>query len=725
MTFKGRKGGFCAINIFAKRPLALVSAIVIFTSFIAHKLAAPLKIAMLFAALVLFLCALAVSIKSVKGKFGAMLICLCAVGAILGISVQLLAIDMRAERARSFDGDRYCELLITDEKDLNSQNSYAAVLRDVDGKRVSFDVDLCLLFDADLDAGDIVRVSGSVSEAGGINGAYAGDAELDIFVYDRGSCALISKGNFSFKILFNSIRESVSEYMSSCFGEKCGALARGIFLGDTDGIDRVVIRDFRRAGVSHLLAVSGLHISMLVAMLELILLKLSMGRRARVVIISLLSLVFLGMTGFAMSACRSVFMLLFVYLHYLFVKESDSLTALFTSVAVIMLISPSAAVDVGLWLSFLATLGIISVYSPVSKYFKTSARRGFGRVVLSALKKLALAILLCFVCNVFTSFVVWIVFGEVSLVTLISNLLLTPLSLVFLVSIPIGMLFANFGFIGDAAVWAVRSISELIEYICGAFSAIDGAVISLGYWFAGIIILAMSASLAVMLVINMKRKMLVLIPPIAAVLAFAICLFAHNAINVSGLDVTYRAENSNEMLFMSERSRAAVIDISSGAYSFVGGVYGLVRDNYATEIEDLVITHYHASHPASLELLCRRTMLERVYLPTPRDELEWRIAREIADALDPCGCEVVEYKSGDTLTLLSDKRVRVDITGEGGVAIFVANKNEAIAYIGDAVRKSDGEGKFASLADHVILGVHGGNSAKVRAREGDRNFILH
>lgn len=719
------KGGFCAMNIFANRPLALISAIVIFVSFIAHKLSAPFKVVMLSAALILFICALAVSLKSAKRKIGAMLVCLCAAGAILATSVQLFSTDIRAARARELEGDRYCELLIISENNSGSRNSYDAILRDVDGERVSFDANLYLLFEGDLDAGDIVRVSGSLSEAGSINALYAKDAELDVFVYDPGYCVLISEGNFSFRILFDSMRGSAAEYMRSCFGEECGALARGIFLGDTDGIDRVLIRDFRRAGVSHLLAVSGLHISMLVAMVELILLKLSVGRRVRAMAISLLALVFLGMTGFAMSACRSVFMLLFVYLHYLFVKESDSLTALFASVAVIMLISPNAAVDVGLWLSFLATLGIISVYSPISKYFRTPSCRGFWAVVLSVLKKLALAILLCFVCNVFTSFVVWIVFGEASLVTLISNLLLTPLSLIFLVSIPIGMLLGNFGFIGDSAVWAVRAISELTEYICGVFSSIDGAVISLGYWFAGVIIVAMTLSLAVMLIIKMKRKMLILIPPIASVAAFVICLAVYNAINVKELDVTYRLENSNEMLFVSEHSEAAVIDISSGSYSFVGGAGELARDNYATEIEDIVLTCYHASHPASLELLCERTMLRRVYLPTPRNESEWRIARDIADSLELCGCEVIEYKSGDTLSLLSGARVRVDISGEGGAAIFVANQNEALAYIGDGVRESEGVERFASLADYVIFGVHGVNFAEASESKGDRNFILH
>lgn len=712
------------MNIFHNRPLALISFVAIFSSLCAHKIPTPLKIAVIIIALAVFIFAIAVSRKSDKRRFAALLVSLCALSAALSASVQLFAIDMRAERARSFEGEHRCELLIIEAREVGG-DSYSAILRDVDGEQVDFDANLYLSFGADLEAGDIVRVSGDVTRTGSVGGLYADGAELDVFVYGEEYCVLVSEENFSLRILFENMRNLCARYMERCFGEECGALARGIFLGDTDGIDRTLIRDFRRSGVSHLLAVSGLHISMLVAMVELILIKASVPRRVRCVIISLLSLFFLGMTGFAMSACRSVLMLLFVYLHYLFARESDSLTALFAVVALIMLLSPSAVLDVGLWLSFLATLGIISVYSPASRYLRLPRKRGFLRGVLRILRAAAMAIMISFVCNVFTALVVWGVFGELSAVTLISNLVLTPLSILFLLTIPIGMLTADLGFIGDAVVSAIRAISELTEYMCGVFSRIDGAVISLRYGFAGAIVILMSAALAVMLVIKMKRKMFILIPPIAAVAAFAICLSVHNAINEGNLDIAYRREHSNEMLMISERYSAAVIDISSGSQRFLGGVGALAKERYATEISDLVLTHYHDAHPDSIRLICERVMLRRVYLPTPRDEDEWRIAKEIAEVARLYGCDTVEYESGETLVLLSDTRVRIDRGGACNVAVLTANDEDALVYLGDGVRESEGAESLEALVDHVILGAHGAKSTLGRERDERINFTLH
>ena len=699
-------------------------AVIIFISFLAHRASLSAKLLIIGAAVLLFAVAVTVSRKSERHRIGAILICLMAIGAFLAASVQFLFVDMRAERARSFEGEQYCEILVIGEKESSSLHAYDARVRDIDGERVSFKASVYLSFEGKLETGDVVRARASIVEAGATGGFYADGADLDIFIYNADECALISEDNFTLEGFFHSLRERTSEYLEECFGEECGALARGVFLGDTDGISGELIRDFRRAGVSHLLAVSGLHISMLMAMAELLMRSLCIGRRVRCVMLAALSLVFLGMTGFAMSACRSVFMLLFVYLHYLFSKESDSLSALFVAVGVIMLISPNAAMDVGLWLSFLATLGIISVYSPVSKYLRAPRRHGFWRTVLRILKYIAASILLCFVCNVFTSIVVWLVFGEVSVVTLLSNLILTPIALLFLICIPIGMILAKFGILGDAIVYLMRALTRLMTHICGEFSSARGALISLGYGFAGVIIALMTASVALMLCIKMKRKAIILIPPIAAVAAFAVCLGVYNGIHADSLAIAYRRENSNEMIVMSERSSAAVIDISSGAYPFVNSARGIVKENYATEIGDFVLTHYHTSQPDTFEVLMDRIMIRRIHLPVPQSDADVLVAREIVEVSEHHGCEVSFYERGDTLTLLSDTRVRVDTNGDGAVAFFIANNEEAFAYIGNSISESEGAERFSELAEYIIFGVHGGTSSADRTHE-KQDFILH
>ena len=715
------------MNLFKNRPLALVCAVIIFVSFIAYKLQLSAKLFILAAAFALLAISFVISRRRRELKVRAIFACLLALGAILSALTSIIGTDLKAERARALEGDGYAELLIINDRTYDSFNSYDARLREVDGERVSFDAVLYLSFDATLEPGDIVRVRAEVCESGLIGGLHADGAEVDVFVYNSEDLALISRRNLTPRVLFVSLRERTAEYLEDCFGGECGALARGVFLGDTDGISGEVIRDFRRAGVSHLLAVSGLHISMLMAMAELLMRGLGIGKRVRCVILAVLSLAFLGMTGFAMSACRSVFMLLFVYLHFIFAKESDSLSALFAAVALIMLISSDAAADVGLWLSFLATLGIISVYSPMVRYLKSPRRHGFRARALRVLVGITRALLLSFVCSIFTSLVVWLVFGEASVMTLVSNLVLTPIALAFLILIPIGMIVGRLGIIGNAVIAILRALSELLGYLCGVFASVDGALISLGYGFAGVIIVALTASLFVMLIINMKHKALILAPPIAAVLAFVICLSVYNGVNADKLALTYQREDSNEMIVMSECGGAAVIDISSGSYRFMMCARRLIGECYATEIEELVLTHYHDAQSASLDALMQRTVIRRIYLPKPTCEADALIAVEILSAAEHHGADVLIYESGDTLELLSDTRVRIDIRTDtqGAVAVFIANKTEAFCYISDLLRESEGAERFSSLADHTVFGVHGGTFEPNAIRSDEQKFILH
>ena len=221
----------------------------------------------------------------------------------------------------------------------------------------------------------------------------------------------------------------------------------------------------------------------------------------------------------------------------------------------------------------------------------------------------------------------------------------------------------------------------------------------------------------------MKRKALIFIPPAAAVVSFLICLSIYNAMGAGEVKLAYRAQESNEMIVVSERYSASVIDLSSGSYSFVNRARRTAKENYATELDDFVLTHYHASHPETLDVLMEKIMLRRICMPTPVGANEWRIAKEIAEVAQKHGCEVLIYESGETLILLSDTRVRIDRIPdrEGAVAVFIANEEDALAYIGESVRGSEGAKRYESAADRVIFGSHGGSSGEPKK---DEDFIL-
>ena len=724
------------MSLFKNRPLAFFCLIFIAIGAMIYTLGQEIKLILL---LFFFLSAsLCIVFGILRKKLRLKLIFgfLCCFFALLAVVSHLLLIDLRRERALDFEGERGVRMIVISEE-YSSEHSgeYRVRIKEIDGRKVSIPSVAVCAFPSDISAGDELYARAVIYPAGAEILGFLRDADEGVYIhvaiYDGAECARLSAGNRNLEMILSNMRKAAADYMDVSLGEDTSALARGFLLGDKGGISADILRDFRRAGVSHLLAVSGLHISVIMGAIELILRRLGVGRGARCISLSLIAVFFLAMTGFSMSASRSVVMLLGVYFCYLFVKESDSVTALFASVAFIMMIFPHSVRDVGLWLSFLATLGILTVYLPLTEMLHRRRKAGFVHLCRHLLEKLFFAILLTFVCNVFICMVVWIVFGEISVISLISNIILSPLSSIFIIAAPIVLLICHVPFIGSLAVSALSLMGKGIAAICTFFSDIHGAVISFRYGFAGIIIVLMSLSLAVMLVINLKRKWTVIIPPLAAVAAFAVCLAGYNAIHVGELGTVYYSEGQNEMIVLCEGYSGAVCDISSGGYSFVKNAPTLAAENMATELGEYVLTHYHERHIATLERILANTLLRKIYLPYPDTEADAEIMTEIKDIAREYRVEVDIYNYGEKLSLLDGSFAAVlcqpahDGSSHKVINVVIGNDQEVLSYIGLGADR-DKVAHLTENSDYIIFGDHGG-AARGKYRydiDGDKLKIV-
>ena len=155
------------------------------------------------------------------------------------------------------------------------------------------------------------------------------------------------------------------------------------------------------------------------------------------IIMIVLSFCYLAITGFSISAMRSVIMLNIVYLSMLSSVPSDSLTALSIAGIVIILISPGSIIDSGFWMSFSATLGILS-YMPACTKFTSNALyqiKNNKRWV-----KIGTSIITAFAAGIFAIIpliiVLCIFIQESSLFTVLSSALLSiPTSLILILSL--------------------------------------------------------------------------------------------------------------------------------------------------------------------------------------------------------------------------------------------------------------------------------------------------
>ena len=185
--------------------------------------------------------------------------------------------------------------------------------------------------------------------------------------------------------------------------------------------------NIREIGLSHILAVSGLHIGIIYLILSKILVILPIKRLFREIIILFFIFLYAYLIGNPASVLRAEIFLFISIFSSLYGKVKDRLNDLFLTIFVILLINPYMIFDVGLYLSAFSVLGIIKILPYFSK-----KRDGF---ILKSLKLTFSVMLIILPIILYT-------FGKFSIITFFSNLILTP---IFVICIVISFFILLFG----------------------------------------------------------------------------------------------------------------------------------------------------------------------------------------------------------------------------------------------------------------------------------------
>lgn len=148
------------------------------------------------------------------------------------------------------------------------------------------------------------------------------------------------------------------------------AVAAALVLGDKSMLTSDVRNSFSAAGAMHVLAVSGLHIGIILQILMLFFGQIPrIFTLKRALLVSLIIIwAYAFMIGLPPSVVRATVMFTLLSLGKLTSQESDSLNILFFSAFLILLVDPLLIYDIGFQLSYLAMLGIFTVYKPISTF---------------------------------------------------------------------------------------------------------------------------------------------------------------------------------------------------------------------------------------------------------------------------------------------------------------------------------------------------------------------
>ncbi|WP_443611924.1 ComEC/Rec2 family competence protein [Actinomycetospora endophytica] len=286
------------------------------------------------------------------------------------------------------------------------------------------------------------------------------------------------------------LRAGLRDASRTVLADEPGALLPGLVVGDTSGIGADLDRDFRTAGLTHLLAVSGSNVAFVLGAVLLLARLGRLGPRTAAVLAVLALVGFVVLARPSPSVLRAGAMGAVAILALALGRKRSVLPALAATVIVLLLVDPALAVDAGFALSVLAT-GALVLLAPV---VVTALRR--RRVPPGIAEALAIPL----AAHVVTAPVIAGLSGEVSLVAVLANLLAAPAVAPATVLGVLAAVLAPWWTTGaHAAVWLAGPEMSWLVWVAHRCAAVPGATLHWpggltgGLLLAGLVLLALVA----------------------------------------------------------------------------------------------------------------------------------------------------------------------------------------------------------------------------------------
>ncbi|MBR3802198.1 MAG: ComEC/Rec2 family competence protein [Clostridia bacterium] len=410
------------------------------------------------------------------------------------------------------------------------------------------------------------------------------------------------------------LRHSASENLLKFVGEEVGGLAIGMLTGDKVYLSPLVNNSFRVCGLSHTLAVSGLHMNIIVmALYTLVSRLLPRFKRIAAAICIPIALFYCAFSGFSVSAVRACVMIVVIMLAKVISRRDDSLNSLGLAALLISLFSPFAVLDWSFMLSFSSTLGIVVCAPFIRKLSLAILSRIKVRKLAGLIVSIYETAAITCVATAFTLPVMVMFVGQVSLVFLPANLATFFAVPAFMVLSAFTAVFGflPFAFPAEASAfvcrWIGKYLLKTVELLSGSsFVSVKSNSFALKLWLGGALI---AVALAVYLVRNRKKAFRFSTAFVSASLALTCTVSAVE--NKGTVSVTAVNVKDDACYIVSHGTSAVVIGCACADYVMSGVLdeLGVIR------IELALVTACTDENDLELIEISKQYAVERVVVP--------------------------------------------------------------------------------------------------------------
>ncbi len=411
------------------------------------------------------------------------------------------------------------------------------------------------------------------------------------------------------------MRRGIYKAIDDAFPDDTEGFARALLLGDSSKLSSREDEAYATSGIRHVIAVSGLHVSILCTLLYIA----TAEEKVSTLLFGIPMLIlFAALAGFTPSVTRSVVMQGLLMIGLSINQEYDPPTALGFSVLIMLAVNPLVITSVSFQLSAGCTVGILAFSGRIHRYIlkntplgpakgKSRRARMTRRFVSSISISLSATIVTTPLCALY--------FGKVSLVGVLTNLLtLWVISFIFYGIMAAGLLAVIWRPLGQIVAWVMSWPIRYVQFTAKWMSKIPYAAV----YTNDIYVVAWLVFAYILLFVLLRNKTKRPFMTLSCIgLGLVVCL------TFSGLE----HKNTQYCVMVLDVGQGQCVLLQSGDQAYLvdcGGDSGAMAANTVTEtmrsegidkLDGVILTHYDADHTNGLLKLLQEVRVDRLYLP--------------------------------------------------------------------------------------------------------------
>lgn len=476
------------------------------------------------------------------------------------------------------------------------------------------------------------------------------------------------------------VKREFSEIIMNYMPGQNGVLAKAMTIGDNSEIDDITISYFNYSGTSHLLVISGLHLTLWSIGIMKYLNKFSRTRKYSTLIGFLCLFAYSSITGFSVSVIRAGAMVVAVLISRLFRRDADSINSIGVAVTFILMENPFAPKSVSLWLTVLSTLGIIAYSGKLQSWIEEK----FRNKLISRLpfySALVTNVAISFSVSVFTLPVFIYILKMMPIASVVSNFIMVSPAMVMMIMTVSGVachIFHLYPF-SRICFFVTGAIGELMHFTAEKIGMAEWSTISLNHRYYKYFLVVLLIGIIVVFVL--KKYNIDILKHISMILSVIFCLVALyctvNEYNTPSVELFFTS--SAPIITVCSEGESILVGLQDKKY--IRTIREMLNAHNEKELDNIVVTENDDTTVSELICLYSNFRKSDTYFP---DEAPWLFR---------------ENSTSFATDFSVSENVNIDINDLDSIKINIKDKNILVVNC----KKTENIYEKAKIYDIIIL----------------------